>query len=239
MNVRLKGGKPLCGNITVSGSKNAALPILFSLLSINGVSTLHNLPSIGDVRVALAILEYYGARIEYRTDAVKIDTTAVRYAEPPRLLTAGIRASSYLIGSSLVRFARSSLVEIGGCGFAPRPIDLHLYAAYSLGAYRKGNLLCADRLKGCELIFPKPSVGATVNSLIMAAQAEGKTVIKGYAREPHVMAVADFLTRAGAKISFSDDAITVIGNTLHGADYTVIGDMVEAGSYLSASLAVK
>ena len=237
MKIRINGGKPLVGNITVSGSKNAALPILFSLIAINGISTIRGVPDIGDVKVALALLEKMGAKVTLIGDICRVDTRELVYRTPPSELSSGIRASSYLIGASLARFGKASLVEVGGCSFADRPIDLHLYAAETLGAKLSDGVLIAPVLHPANIVFAKPSVGATVNSLIMAAGIDGETRIYGYAREPHVLAVADFLSKAGASFSFAEDCITVRGARLCGVDYTLIGDMIEAGSYLFAAVA--
>ncbi len=229
------GGVPLVGDVAVSGSKNAALPILLATLVTNGVSVIRHAPDIGDVRCVTDILTSYGARVERSGDALTVDTRKLHYTEPSSICSS-LRASTYLIGASLARFSRFRLTDFGGCRFSPRPIDMHLDAAYALGAERSGDLLICRGLRGGEIAFRTASVGATVNALIMASVAEGVTVIRGFAREPHVLALADFLTRAGASIEFTPCEIRVEGRELHGADVTVIGDMIEAGTYLTAAL---
>ena len=228
------GGVPLIGDVTVSGSKNAALPILLATLVTRGVSVIHRVPDIGDVRCVTEILSAYGADVMRDGGTLTVDTRELHYAEPSDICSS-IRASTYLIGASLGRFGRFRLSRFGGCSFSPRPIDLHILAAETLGAQLSGDLLCGN-LSGAEIRFPIASVGATVNTLIMASVADGRTVIRGFAREPHVLALADFLTSAGASINFFDDAIVVEGRELVGGNISVIGDMIEAGSYLSAAL---
>ena len=234
--ITVNGGKPLSGRIRVSGSKNAALPIIFATLVTEGITTLHNVPDIGDVSVALELISGYGAELSRCGDTVTIDTRSLHPYIPPASLVSRIRASTYLIGSSLARFGNSEIQAYGGCSFADRPIDLHILAAECLGARSDGLCISAASLVGAPIYLPIPSVGATINAMIMASRAKGRTVIYNYAREPHVHAVADFLSGAGAAVTFSDSAITIDGTSLHGSEYTVIGDMIEAGSYLSLGL---
>ena len=235
--ILVNGGIPLYGNLCVQGSKNAALPILFATLITDGVTTLHNLPDIGDVDVAISLLRHFGAKVYVSGDSFTVDTRHLCYSEPPRELLSSIRASTYLIGSALARFGVASLGGFGGCSFAHRPIDLHIYAAEALGAEERDGHLYSSRLKGSNVLFPKQSVGATVNTLIMASTVEERTAVFNYAHEPHVLAVVDFLRGAGADITVTEGAIFIKGGRLHGSEYTIPGDMIEAGSYLAASLA--
>ncbi len=232
----IKGGKPLFGRVRISGSKNGALPILFATLVTRGVSRLRRVPDIGDVRVAMEILERFGARITEEGDFLCVDTTRLEYTEPPAQLLSKIRASTYLIGASLGRFGRCRLASPGGCNFSDRPIDMHLFAAELFGASLSDGCLCAPSLHGANIYFDKPSVGATTNALILASAVNAVTKIRGFAREPHVMALAEFLVSAGARIDFSEDEITVVGGELHGGRAEIIGDMIEAGTYLCAGL---
>ncbi len=234
--LKINGGIPLFGDITVSGSKNAALPIIFSSIIMRGVSKISNVPDISDVRVALEIIEGYGARVLRQGDTLYIDTRELVYREPDPCLVSKIRASTYLIGASVARFGRCKISRFGGCDFAARPIDLHISAAESFGAEKLGDMLLCKKLMPTELTFSKKSVGATANAMILAAASEGKSIIRGHAKEPHISALAEFLTSAGAKIILGDEEIVIFGGTLHGANTRIIGDMIEAGTYLAAGL---
>lgn len=232
----INGGRPLFGSVRVSGSKNGALPIIFATLATPGVSRLDNVPDIGDVRVAISILESFGAVITRSADRLYVDTTDVHYANPSPELISKIRASTYLIGACLARFGRCALSSVGGCNFSNRPIDMHLCAASALGAEVGECEAVARRLHGAEIRFGQPSVGATANALILASSIPERTEIFGGAREPHVIALAEFLTSAGAEITFTHEKIVVNGGRLHAADTRIIGDMIEAGTYLAAGL---
>ncbi len=228
----INGGRQLSGTVEISGAKNAALPIIFASMTLCGVTTVKNLPNIGDVDVALSILTAFGARLDRMGDTVKIDTRELHYISPCDLNTEKLRASTYLIGAMLARFGRAELPSCGGCNFDARPIDMHISAAESFGASFDGEALVAPHLYGADIHFSKISVGATVNSLIMAASAEGVSHIYGYAKEPHVIALGAFLSGAGAEVTFSNDCITVVGGKLSSTEVTVISDMIEAGTYL-------
>ena len=228
------GGKPLVGNVTVSGSKNSALPILFATVIARGESIIENLPKIGDTEAALTILSELGADIRLDGNTARINTESLVYSEPSSALTSLIRASTYLIGSLLARFGRCRLSTFGGCNFADRPIDIHLDSAYRLGAIREGELLLANSLHPAEITLRLPSVGATVNTLLLASSIKGKTVIRGFAREPHILTLIDFLRSAGAKIELSDGEITVEGGDLHGGRVRIDGDVLEAATLLTA-----
>ena len=235
----VNGGTPLYGEVTVSGSKNASLPILFATLLTEGISVIDNLPDIGDVSSALAILESLGAKIMRRDTTCYIDTRTLEYREQDDGALSSLRASTYLIGSSLARFGRVRLGKFGGCNFSHRPIDLHIAAAQTLGAHLVGDHLYAEGLVGGEINLAKPSVGATVNALLLSATAKGESLIRGYAKEPHINSLIAFLRSAGASISVSGDGIRVTGAKLHGGKIRIIGDCIEAGTYLSLALATR
>lgn len=230
------GGRPLCGRIRVSGSKNAALPIIFATLITSGISHLENVPDIGDVQVAIELIEKLGARVSREKSTLTVDTRELSFCDPPVSLTSSIRASTYLLGAMLSRFGLFHTGEFGGCNFSPRPIDMHIDAARAFGASYDGRTLFANRLHGAEIHFSKVSVGATANALIMAFSAEGESVIYGGAREPHILNLIDYLRSTGAKIDIYEDRITVLRGKLGGGDVRIIGDMIEAGTYLSAGL---
>ncbi len=232
----INGGKRLNGEVYVSGSKNAALPLIFASISACGTSTFTNVPDISDVDIAFDILRGIGADVHRVGSVASVDTSRITYSLPSEECVSKIRASSYLIGSCLARFGRAEIQRFGGCNFDSRPIDMHISAALALGARLEGNELVAERLRGADIRFDKISVGATVNAIIMTASAEGKSRIYGYAREPHVISLIDYLRAAGAEISLHDECIEVIGATLCGAESRIIPDMIEAGSYLALSL---
>ena len=233
----VNGGRRLVGEVMVSGSKNAALPILFSTLAVKGVSKIKNVPDIGDVRITVGILRSMGARITRRGSVLTVDTTSVLYNTPSERDTAQIRASTYLIGSCLSRFGGCELLRFGGCNFAKRPIDLHLFAAECLGAEIQERVVKCKRLTGAEIRFSKKSVGATVNALIMASGANGMSKIYNYAEEPHILDLIKYLRNAGATIELYPEYILVEGRELHGAEITVGADLIEAGSYAAFALA--
>ena len=232
----VSGGKPLCGHIRASGSKNAALPLIFASLLVPGVTILNNVPDIGDVSIALEIISALGADINRNGDRLTIDASNLTYTQPNPDLISKIRASTYLIGASLARFGIADIGEFGGCNFSLRPIDFHLLAAEAMGAKREGNRLLSNGLEGAKIYLPKPSVGATINAAIMAASASGETEIFGYAKEPHVLAVLNFLSAIGASVTILENSVKIKSAPPRGAEVTVIGDMIEAGTYLILAL---
>ena len=231
--ILLSGGKALSGEVTVSGSKNAALPIIFSCILTNGVSEIENLPDIGDVNVALDLLRNVGAKITSNGNTTRIDTSDISYRKPDPTLVSGIRASTYLLGSCISRFGICHIMPFGGCNFSLRPIDMHLDACIALGCKLHDDIISCDRLRGGEIHFSKASVGATVNAIMLAASAEGETHISGCAVEPHIDALIDFLNSCGADIVRRGRNLYIKGKYLHGGKIRVIGDMIEAGSYLA------
>ena len=229
----VNGGKQLYGQVSISGSKNAALPIIFACILINGISEIENLPDIGDVCVALDLLRGFGASIKKIGNTTIIDTRSLSYVEPNLRLVESIRASTYLIGSSLARFGRCPLMSFGGCNFSIRPIDMHIDACTLLGAKLDDNMLSCNKLRGGLIEFGKPSVGATVNAILLSATAEGDTIIRGCAVEPHIDSLIEFINCSGGTIIRNGRDIYVSGRELHGGKISVIGDMIEAGSYLA------
>ena len=232
----VSGKNPLHGTVKVGGSKNSALPILFATLITRGESRINNFPRIGDTEVALSILTELGAEIYFDGDAVIINTENLYYREPSEEHVCKIRASTYLIGSMLSRFGKCRLSAFGGCNFAKRPIDIHLDVCRAMGARKSDNMLFADEIRGAKVNLRLPSVGATVNALIMASVADGVSNIRGYAKEPHILKLIDFLRSAGAKIDVMDTEILVEGRELHGGNVTIDGDTIEAVTYLAAGV---
>jgi UDP-N-acetylglucosamine 1-carboxyvinyltransferase len=161
----------------------------------------------------------------------------MEYKKPNPERVGSIRASTYLIGACLSRFGICHLQAFGGCNFAKRPIDLHLLAAQMLGACVEETTVCAKALSGADITLPKVSVGATANAVIMSSTARGITRIKGFAAEPHIMNLIDYLRSAGASIEINDGVLTVKGGELGGGEVEIIGDMIEAGTYAAMAVA--
>ena len=205
------------------------------------------MPQISDVDMLLKILQGLGARVEYLSpSAVEIDCTQVRFTEPPYDLMRKIRASYYFIGSMLGRFGSAKTTMPGGCNFGVRPIDQHIKGMTAMGANVevKNGFVYADtpdgRLHGAKVYLDKVSVGATMNIIIAATLARGRTVIENAAREPHIVDLANFLNSMGADIrGAGTDSIRIQGvERLHGGTYGVIPDQIEAGTYMAAAAAV-
>lgn len=234
--IKIHGGIRLKGSFNVNGSKNAALPMIFATVASYGISEISNFPFIGDTETALEIISDFGATFKRVGKSVFIDTRNLSYRPPKVELVRKIRASTYLIGACLSRFGRIDLSDFGGCNFSDRPIDIHIYSAQTMGANLVGNSLVASRISANVVNLPKPSVGATVNSLILASGASGVTEIRGAAKEPHVNSLIDYLSSMGAKIERIQDCIKVTGAPLGSGKSRVIGDMIEAATYLLAGV---
>ena len=244
--VIIDGGTKLEGTITVSGMKNAAVGVLYATVLAGDVCIIENLPNISDVRISLEILRSVGATVEYLDETeVKIDTTHVLDKMPPDELAKKMRASYYLIGATLGRFGHSVIGYPGGCDFGVRPIDQHIKAFNALGAdvSTENSMIEATaregRLKGGNVFFDCVTVGGTMNAMLAAVLADGVTEIENAAREPHIVALANFLNFCGAEVSGAGtDKIKIKGvEKLHGCTYELIPDMIEAGTYMIAAAA--
>lgn len=233
--ITVKGGEALGGRVTVSGSKNAVLPIIFASLLTKGESVIRRVPDIGDVRVATGIIESLGARCERSGDTLLINTERLTFRRPNDNLVSQIRASTYLLGASLARFGIAAIQSFGGCDFCKRPIDLHLLACRAFGADVRGDGIFSHGLRGASIRFSKASVGATVNAILLAATAHGSSRIENFAREPHIFNLIDYLRSAGADIQVLENVIIIHGRELHGGDATIDGDPIEAGTYAALS----
>nr|WP_326126478.1 UDP-N-acetylglucosamine 1-carboxyvinyltransferase [uncultured Oscillibacter sp.] len=240
----VQGGKPLFGEIDISGAKNAAVAIIPAALMVDGVCRVENLPQISDVTMSLKILENLGAQIRtINRHTVEIDSTHIRSTRTDYELARKIRASYYLIGALLGRFGHGEVAMPGGCNFGGvRPIDLHVKGFTALGAKVtvEGGFIRAatdrPRLRGASVYLDVVSVGATMNIMMAAAMAEGNTVIENAAREPHIVDLANFLNSMGANIrGAGTDTIKIRGvERLTGGTYTIIPDQIEAGTYMAA-----
>ena len=240
----VQGGKPLFGEIEISGAKNAAVAIIPAALMVDGVCRVENLPQISDVTMSLKILENLGAQIRtINRHTVEIDSTHIHSTRTDYELARKIRASYYLIGALLGRFGHGEVAMPGGCNFGGvRPIDLHVKGFTALGAKVtvEGGFIRAatdrPRLKGANVYLDVVSVGATMNIMMAAAMAEGNTVIENAAREPHIVDLANFLNSMGANIrGAGTDTIKIRGvERLTGGTYAIIPDQIEAVTYMPA-----
>ncbi len=243
----IQGGRPLHGEISVSGMKNAALPILFATILVKDVCTLENIPDVSDISISLEILRQMGAQITYLSPTtVRIDTTYIKNNAAPDELVRQMRGSSYLLGAELGRFGNARITWPGGCDFGgSRPLDQHLKGFRALGAVadqESGYIYAvADKgLSGNSVYFDVVSVGATVNVILAATLAPGTTYIGNAAREPHIVDLASFLNACGANIVGAGTSdIKVHGvSSLRGCTHTISPDMIEAGTYMAATAAV-
>lgn len=243
----ISGGKPLYGTVEVQGSKNSAVAVIMACIAVKGRVLLRRVPYISDVSDCLSAVRCHGGVAEWCGDGMlSVDCTDVRFVEVPRELTGKLRASAYLMGAQLSRFGICHIPRLGGCALGARPIDLHLYAFSELGARacaQDGHSICfpSGRGRGGHIGFPKITVGGTVNALLASVCADGETIISNCAREPHVCDLVRFLSRCGADISgIGTSELRVRGvRELHGCEFTLSGDMIEAGTYLIAGAATR
>ena len=242
----IKGGTQLHGEVEISGAKNAAVAIIPAALMVNGVCRIENIPQISDTDMLLSILTHLGASVDYiNPTTIEIDCTAVRFQDAPFDLTRKIRASYYLIGAMLGRFGTAKTTMPGGCNFGVRPIEQHIKGMTALGAKVdvKNGFVYADapegRLRGTRIYLDKVSVGATMNIILAATLATGRTIIENAAREPHIVDLANFLNSMGADIrGAGTDTVKINGvEKLHGGSYSIIPDQIEAGTYMVAAAA--
>lgn len=242
----IHGGKPLNGEVEVSGAKNAAVAIIPATLMVNGVCRLENIPQISDADMLMTILEHLGAKVRVvNPSTVDIDCTDVRYTDAPYDLMRKIRASYYLIGAMLGRFGAAKTTMPGGCNFGVRPIDQHIKGMTALGADVEvtGGFVYAraadGKLHGTKIYLDKVSVGATMNIILAASMARGRTIIENAAKEPHIVDLANFLNSMGADVrGAGTDSVKINGtDSLHGGTYTIIPDQIEAGTYMVACAA--
>ena len=203
----INGGHPLKGEVEISGAKNAAVAIIPAALTVNGICRLENIPQISDVDMLLTILRHLGAKVRMiNPSAVEIDCRQVSLRDSPYDLMRKIRASYYLIGAMLARFGKAKTTMPGGCNFGVRPIDQHIKGLTAIGAdldVRNGFVFAdarGGRMSGGRVYLDKVSVGATMNIMIAAVLANGKTVIENAAREPHIVDLANFLNSMGADV---------------------------------------
>jgi len=240
----ISGGKPLKGEVSISGFKNAAVAILPATVLANDVCVLENVPDISDIRAEIDILQELGAKVRRLSPTVlEIDTSTVNTTEVPLELGQKMRASYYFLGSMLSRFGKASVPMPGGCNLGARPIDQHLKAFTALGAsnsldYAMVNVE-SDNLTGAHVFFDVNSVGATINAMLAAVMAEGTTILENVAKEPHIVDVANFLNVMGANVrGAGTDVIKIHGvKEMHGGTYSIVPDQIEAGTFMVAAAA--
>ena len=242
----IKGGNPLVGEVEIGGAKNAALAILAAAIMTDETVTIENLPNVRDINVLLSAMEGIGAKID-RVNAhkVKINGSLISNLSVDYEFIKKIRASYYLLGALLGKYKSAEVALPGGCNIGSRPIDLHLKGFRALGAtvdIQHGLISAkAEKLTGTHIYLDKVSVGATINIMMAASMAEGKTIIENAAKEPHVVDVANFLNSMGANIrGAGTDVIRIVGvEKLHKTEYSIIPDQIEAGTYMFAAAATK
>lgn len=242
----IKGGIPLVGEVDIGGAKNAALPIISAAIMSDETVTLENIPDVNDINVLLEAIEKIGARI-VRVDrhTVKINGATINECGVDLESMKKIRASYYLLGSLLGKYKKAEVPLPGGCNIGSRPIDLHLKGFRAMGVkvdLRYGNVIAGcDYMHGAHIFLDIVSVGATINIMMAAALAQGRTIIENAAKEPHVVDVANFLNSMGANIKGAGtDVIRINGvEKLHGCTYSIVPDMIEAGTYMIAAAATR
>ena len=238
----MKGGNPLAGEVTISGAKNAALGILAAAIMTDEDVVIDNLPDVKDINVLLEAIEEIGARVE-RIDrhTVRLNARDIHEVEVDDEYIRRIRASYYFIGALLGKYKSAQVPLPGGCNIGSRPIDLHLKGFRALGAkieIERGAVVAhAIDLVGSHIYLDKVSVGATINIMMAASLADGLTIIENVAKEPHVVDVANFLNSMGANIKGAGtDIIRIKGvRKLHGTEYSIIPDQIEAGTFMCAA----
>ena len=242
----IKGGNPLVGEVEIGGAKNAALGILAAAIMTDETVIIDNLPNVRDINVLLSAMEGIGAKIERLGEhKVKINGSLIHDLSVDHEYINKIRASYYLLGALLGKYKKAEVAFPGGCAIGTRPIDLHLKGFRALGAdvdIQHGLISAtAEHLVGNHIYLDKVSVGATINIMMAASMAEGKTIIENAAKEPHVVDVANFLNSMGANIrGAGTDVIRIVGvEKLHKTEYSIIPDQIEAGTFMFAAAATK
>ena len=242
----IKGGNPLVGEVEIGGAKNAALGVLAAAIMTDDMTVIENLPDVRDINVLLQAMESIGV-IVYRSErhTVRINASMISGLVIEDDYIKKIRASYYLLGALLGKYKHAEVALPGGCNIGSRKIDLHIKGFKALGAQVKieHGLIIADakHLKGAHIYLDTVSVGATINIMLAAVLADGKTVLENAAKEPHVVDVANFLNSLGANVKGAGtDVIRISGvKKLHGSDYSIIPDQIEAGTFMFGAAITK
>ena len=242
----INGGRPLKGEVTVSGAKNSVVALIPATILADDIVTLDGVPDISDVASLIEIMTIMGAKIERKEDSLIIDPRGVKDMPMPFGKINSLRASYYFYGSLLGRYGQATVGLPGGCDLGPRPIDLHLKAFEAMGAAMtmdgSSMKLATDGkpLQGANIYMDTVSVGATINTILAAVKAEGRTVIENAAREPEIIDVVTLLNNMGAHIRGAGTDIIIIDGVpqLHGTRHQVIPDRIEAGTYIALAAAI-
>ncbi len=241
----IEGGHKLEGTVKISGSKNAALPILAATVLNVGKTTLYNVPNIQDTQMMFKILETLGGKVEKKNNKIIIDTSKINKFEISEELMHKMRSSVILAGALLGRYKKAIFSYPGGCDIGSRPIDLHLRSFEKLGiniVQNYGNIICnAEKIKGEKIDLDFPSVGATENAILASVLAEGITTITNAAREPEIIDLQNFLNKMGAKIiGAGTNEIQITGvKKLKDISYNIMPDRIETGTFLCLAVATK
>lgn len=240
----INGGKPLKGEVRISGAKNAAVAILPAVMLADGPCVIENLPEISDVTAILRVMQALGADVRLiNKSSVEIDPSHINSFVVSKQMAENMRASSYFLGALLGRLNRARVAPPGGCNFGVRPIDQHIKGFEALGAQMSiENGMVDGRapvLRGASIYLDVVSVGATINIMLAAVKAKGLTVIENAAREPHIVDLANFLNSMGANIMGAGTGVIKIRGVdrLDGTTYSIIPDQIEAGTYMAAAVA--
>jgi UDP-N-acetylglucosamine 1-carboxyvinyltransferase len=237
----ISGGRPLEGEVRISGAKNAALPVMAATLLAPGVHRLRNVPQLRDTRTFARVLELLGAKVAFEGNGLTIDTQGVNAVEAPYELVKTMRASIYVLGPLLARFGKAKVSLPGGCAWGPRPVNLHLAGLQAMGAaleIEHGYIVGRDvKLKGATYAFDVVSVGATAQLMMAAVLAEGTTVLENAAVEPDVTALGEVLVACGAKIEgLGSRRLRIEGvRSLRPIEATIIPDRIEAATFAAAA----
>jgi UDP-N-acetylglucosamine 1-carboxyvinyltransferase len=237
----IKGGERLIGEVEVSGSKNATLPIFTASLLAGGVHCFHNVPNLMDVRTIVKVLSNLGARVREEGKTYRVDATDLSGYEAPYDMVKTMRASILVLGPLVARMKRATVSLPGGCAIGARPINLHLMGLEAMGAkieLRHGYIEAkADRLKGAEISFDIPTVTGTENLMMAATLAKGKTILQNAAMEPEVVDLAQVLNKMGANITGAGTGLVEIEGveSLHAGEHSIISDRIEAGTLMVAA----
>ncbi|OEF28437.1 UDP-N-acetylglucosamine 1-carboxyvinyltransferase [Vibrio rumoiensis] len=239
---KVHGSGPLKGEVTISGAKNAALPILFAAILSEGPVEVANVPALRDIDTSMELLKRLGAEVSREDDSIHVNSGPIHEYCAPYDLVKTMRASIWALGPLVARFGKGQVSLPGGCAIGARPVDLHIHGLEQLGAtitledgYVKAEV--DGRLKGAHIVMDKVSVGATITVMCAATLAEGKTVLENAAREPEIEDTAAFLNSIGAKITGAGSGTITIEGVEHlaGGKHTVVADRIETGTFLVAA----